>query len=308
MTQYSCDTISVRADPIRRIFLPTIIYIQKQKQKNPNLFLLGDFLKWIAVSTECMVGTWSHEIEVQVQIPNDYSHLKKYTCTPNGHFDTLFILGSVATISDVRTLRCCLFSKGPRVSSLLVLNMLPSLFFFFFLSFSTHIIYVILAFWVKRSPSTLNWWSFLLAEAAECRWPSFLHWVRCMFLEHLGALSTVPSCVPWAESGQTGPCPCEARGPLGEPGIQPGIVVPLSKGSKGKEQDLMEISVKVREGFPEEAMSTLRPEEWVAFREKVSGGWRQDGEAWKHHVASVGDRASCLLFWCRWLCPLRHLP
>lgn len=88
-----------------------------------------------------------------MQIPNDYSHLKKHLCTPNGHFDPLLLRGSVATISDVPALRCCLFRKGPRVvRSLPVLNMLPSL-FFFFLSFLFYPHYVCnFGFWGEKIP------------------------------------------------------------------------------------------------------------------------------------------------------------
>lgn len=88
---------------------------------------------------------------------------KIYACTPYGHFGSLFLYW--VRVQQFQTSgplgECCLFSERPRVRSLAVLHMLHSH------CFSTHVMYVILAFCVKRSPS-LNWWSFLSAK-----FPSF---------------------------------------------------------------------------------------------------------------------------------------
>lgn len=44
-------------------------------------------------------------IEVQVQIPNYYSHLNIQIYISNGHFDSISILGSATAISGSRALR-----------------------------------------------------------------------------------------------------------------------------------------------------------------------------------------------------------
>lgn len=91
---------------------------------------MGNFLKRIAISRECLVRTWSHEIEVPVQIRIYHSHVNARAhahTDPNGHL-TLFLYW--AQLQQFQAAgpwdECFLFSKGPRVSSLLALNMLPS--------------------------------------------------------------------------------------------------------------------------------------------------------------------------------------